>query len=393
MPAVRRPEAPGARRARGAGSTILPDGARGGASARTTGLGILYAAGRPSGKRRMRAGRAGRPGRPCRGSYGADDRHGRPYTARVTGGEPECADEIELPRPQAGTPPQHLITTLLGDYWLRRSEPLPSAALVRLAGEFGVSDLAARAALSRLARRDVLAPAKVGRRTYYRLTEGAAAVLEKGRRRIMSFGLPRGEWDGRWTLAGFSVAEEQRNLRHLLRARLRWLGFAPLYDGLWVSPTASPADTAAALAELGVGSATVFRASAVDIPGLRRPEEAWDLQALREDYERFIAHCRPLLARVRRGEVGTAEALIARSGIMDMWRTFPGRDPDLPVELLPAEWPRSAARELFVEIYDSLGTLAEIRVKQIVAEYAPELAALVSHHRTGDDLAPPGEPA
>lgn len=306
----------------------------------------------------------------------------------MTGGGRERDEEIELPRTQVGTPPQHLITTLLGDYWLRRSEPLPSAALVRLAGEFGVSDMAARAALSRLARRDVLKPARVGRRTYYRLTDRAAAVLEEGRRRIMSFGLPRGAWDKHWTLAGFSVAEEQRGLRHLLRARLRWLGFAPLYDGLWVSPSASAADTAAALVELGVDNATVFRAAAAEIPGLRRPEEAWDLQALCDDYRHFISRHTPLLARVRRGEVGAAEALTARSGIMDLWRTFPGRDPDLPDDLLPAEWPRSAARELFVEIYDTLGPLAEARVKQIIAELAPELAALVSHHGTGDDLPP-----
>ncbi|MEV5323116.1 PaaX family transcriptional regulator C-terminal domain-containing protein [Nonomuraea sp. NPDC052634] len=298
------------------------------------------------------------------------------------------ARDIDFPRFQVGTPPQHLITTLLGDYWISRPEQLPSAALVRLAEEFGVSAVAARAALSRLTKRDLLVSSKSGRRTYYRLTDQAAAVLQEGRRRIMSFGLEQGPWDGRWVMAAFSISEEQRDLRHTLRARLRWLGFAPLYDGLWVSPRADADGAAAVLAELEIPMATVFRAEALGLPGMRAPQQAWDFDALRRAYDDFIARYEPLLDRVRRGTVGASEALVARTGLMDTWRTFPSHDPDLPAELLPADWPRAAARDLFVEIYDTLGPLAEFRVRQIVAGFDPALAELVSHHRTGSILTP-----
>lgn len=299
----------------------------------------------------------------------------------------EAAD-VDFPRFQVGAPPQHLITTLLGDYWISRPEQLPSAALVRLTAEFGVSPVAARAALSRLTKRDLLVSSKSGRRTYYRLTDQAAAVLQEGRQRIMSFGLEQGAWDGRWVMAAFSISEEQRDLRHTLRARLRWLGFAPLYDGLWVSPRAEADSAAAVLSELEIPMATVFRAEALGLPGMRAPREAWDFEQLRRTYEGFVAQYAPLLDRVRKGAVGASEALVARSGIMDTWRTFPNHDPDLPAELLPADWPRAAARELFVEIYDTLGPLAEFRVRQIVAEFDPALAGLVSHHSTGSTLAP-----
>src|SRR3954462_13731339 len=60
--------------------------------------------------------------------------------------------ELDLPRAQAGAQPQHLLLTLLGDYWFQRDEHLPSAALVDLLAEFGVSAGGARAALSRPAR-------------------------------------------------------------------------------------------------------------------------------------------------------------------------------------------------------------------------------------------------
>ncbi|TQS10681.1 PaaX family transcriptional regulator [Microbispora hainanensis] len=286
-----------------------------------------------------------------------------------------------------GAPPQHLITTLLGDYWISRPEQLPSAALVRLTEEFGVSAVAARAALSRLTKRELLESSRIGRRTYYRLTDRAAAVLLEGRQRIMSFGLAQGAWDGTWAMAAFSISEEQRDLRHALRARLRWLGFAPLYDGLWVSPTANADSAAAVLAELEIPMSTVFRAEALGVAGMRAPQEAWDFDQLRRTYEDFVARYSPLLERVRRGVVGASEALVARTGIMDTWRTFPNHDPDLPVELLPAGWPRAAARDLFVEVYDTLGPLAEFRVKQIVAEFEPGLAELVAHHRTSSILA------
>lgn len=302
-------------------------------------------------------------------------------------GESSEAGDLDFPRFQVGAPPQHLITTLLGDYWISRPEQLPSAALVRLAEEFGVSAVAARAALSRLTKRELLESSRIGRRTYYRLTDRAAAVLLEGRQRIMSFGLAQGAWDGTWVMAAFSISEEQRDLRHALRARLRWLGFAPLYDGLWVSPTADADSAAAVLAELGIPMSTVFRAEALGVAGMRAPREAWDFDQLRRTYEDFVARYSPLLERVRRGVVGASEALVARTGIMDTWRTFPNHDPGLPAELLPADWPRAAARDLFVEVYDTLGPLAEFRVKQIVAAFEPELAELVAHHRTGSILA------
>jgi phenylacetic acid degradation operon negative regulatory protein len=71
---------------------------------------------------------------------------------------------------------------------------------------------------------------------------------------------------------------------------------------------------------------------------------------------------------------------------MDEWRTMPSLDPELPTELLPARWPRAAARAVFVELYDGLTGLAEQRVVQVVSGYDPDLAALVRTHtsRTGD---------
>jgi phenylacetic acid degradation operon negative regulatory protein len=292
-------------------------------------------------------------------------------------------DRVHLPRMQAGAQPQHLLITLLGDYWYGRREHLPSAALVRLLAEFGVTPVGARAALSRLARRGLLESSRVGRRTYYGLTERAAAVIADGARRIYSFGTGARSWSGQWTVAAFSIPEEQRDVRHALRSRLRWLGFAPLYDGVWVTAGDEAAAATSVLKELEITSATVM--TAVVAPGsplTGDPLAAWDLDGLRRRYQQFVAKYGPLLERIGAGEVGASEALVARTEVMHEWRNFPNLDPDLPPELLPRPWPHAEARRIFVEVYNGLGPLAQVRVRQVLAEQSPDLAELASFHTT-----------
>ena len=310
-------------------------------------------------------------------------------------GQPELADGAFASDEEPGTwsegavqRPPRLLLTLLGDYWWRRTEPLPSAALVALLAEFGISDSAARAALSRLTRNGLLITSKSGRRTVVRLSERAARILDDGGRQIFSFGQESRPWDGIWSLVAFSVPERERAARDSLRKQLRWLGFAPLYDGLWVAPRDRAAEVIAQLAELGITTATAFRAST--IPGLSPdglPQRAWDLDTLRVHYDRFIASTGSLQERTLAGQVSPVAALIARTRVMSEWRGFPELDPDLPDELLPNAWPRATARELFTSTYDLLGPLAAHRVRQIIARYSPDLAVHATYHSSELKLA------
>src|ERR1700722_4271545 len=114
-----------------------------------------------------------------------------------------------------------------------RTEPLPSASLVSLMSEFGISPSSARTALSRLARRGLLAISKVGRSTFYSPTPYAERVLREGRQRLFSFGDDSPDsWDGSWLVVAFSVPEEHRDMRHMLRTTASSLGSATLYGGV-----------------------------------------------------------------------------------------------------------------------------------------------------------------
>ena len=58
---------------------------------------------------------------------------------------------------------QQLLVTLISDYWFASTEPIPSAALVALLAEFGVTETGSRAALSRSRGRTSNQPAGMGR--------------------------------------------------------------------------------------------------------------------------------------------------------------------------------------------------------------------------------------
>jgi phenylacetic acid degradation operon negative regulatory protein len=287
---------------------------------------------------------------------------------------------IDLPRPQSGSHPQHLVLTIFGDYWWACDEYLPSAAVVRLLHEFGISNASARAALSRLGRRGLIVANRQGRNTAYRLTQPADELLTDGVQRLLTFADEDAPWDGQWTCVAFSVPESEKATRPLLRNRLRVLGCAPLFDGMWVSPQQDASRLVSVLHELDVTSATVLSGCRFEPKSGVNPVTAWDLDTLRGLYRRFVQQFVPLRDRVRAGNVNASKALKERTAIMDHWRNVSVFDPGLPQELLPSDWPRAEARRLFVEVYDSLGELAVMRIRQILGEFSPDLAALASYH-------------
>ena len=194
-----------------------------------------------------------------------------------------------------------------------------------------------------------------------------------------------------WSLVAFSIPEDNRAARDALRKQLRWRGFAPLYDGLWVSPRDHAAEVIGYLKDLDIATGTAFRAASVTADG-EIPAQAWDLDGLRRRYESFIGFAGQLRDAAAAGRVPPTDALIARTRVMDEWRAFPGLDPDLPAELLPGGWPRATARELFIGCYDLLGPLAALRVRQIITRYSPELADRAAYHSSELKLsAAPGD--
>lgn len=281
-----------------------------------------------------------------------------------------AAGSLRLPRRQAGSSPQSLAVTLIADYTLRDRGWLPSAAIVSLLGEFGVTAGTARTTISRLGRRGVLESSRQGRESVYRLTGAAADSLLVGSRSIAVFGLDAKSWDGFWTLLTFTLPNEEKVVRNAFRGHLRWRGFAPLYDGVWVSPHALSEQEHADLIAVAPAITAVFRAEHVQYRSGtgRSPVQAWDLDSIAADYSDFVQRWQPMCSRVLAGEVKSQEAVVARTEVMDTYRRFPSLDPLLPDALMPPDWPRALAREVFVTVYDALVEPAEAHVRAVAGE-------------------------
>jgi phenylacetic acid degradation operon negative regulatory protein len=274
-----------------------------------------------------------------------------------------------LPRRQTGNSPQSLAVTLVADYTLYNGAWLPNAAIVDLLGDFGITGGAARTAISRLARRGVLEGSRQGRHSFYRLTGAAAEDLSIGGVSIAAFATDPDTWDGSWTVIVFTLPKEEKSQRGVLRAQLRWRGFAPLYDGVWVSPQPLTAETYEQLIAVTPGAMTAFRARHLQFlaDATRDPIEAWDIGDIARQYRAFIRRWEALLPRIRAGRVTGADAVRSRTEIMESYRRFPALDPLLPLELMPSDWPRTRAGEVFVTAYDGLVEPAQEHVRAVVA--------------------------
>src|SRR5579884_2073072 len=173
--------------------------------------------------------------------------------------------------------PQALMLTFCGCHLLGRDQAIFSGSFLEVLQRVGVGEHAARSTLARMARRGLLHGYRSGKRVYLGLTPRAMAVLEGGGRRCWQTGPVNREWDGQWTLLGFSLPETRRADRHLLRSRLRWAGFGMLQNGLWVAP--EPVDARELFADLNVvDHINVFRGRSLDpTDTAQMVRDAWDL--------------------------------------------------------------------------------------------------------------------
>ncbi|MEU5104360.1 MULTISPECIES: PaaX family transcriptional regulator C-terminal domain-containing protein [unclassified Streptomyces] len=289
--------------------------------------------------------------------------------------------------------PRSLIVTFYGAYGRggagRPAGPVPIAALIRLLGAVGVDAPSVRSAVSRLKRRGLLVPDRTDAGAAgYALSEDARQLLDDGDRRI--YGRPgaghgTGQAAGGWLLAVFSVPEQERNKRHLLRSRLARLGFGTAAPGVWIAPDHLYEETRHTLARLELSSyVDLFRGVHAGFePTARSVRRWWDLDELATLHRAFLDAREPVLERWTGGgapESGTPESGTPDLGTLDpedayrdyvlaldSWRFLPYADPGLPTALLPRDWPGIRAAEVFAALHDRLYDAGAGYVREVLS--------------------------
>jgi phenylacetic acid degradation operon negative regulatory protein len=251
-------------------------------------------------------------------------------------------NNVEGTRQSPGMRPQSLMLSFLGIYVLPRDIAVYSGSIIDVLARVGVSEEAVRSTLTRMAKRDLLVRQRQGRKVYFGLTPRAADVLADGRRRIWETGAVNRDWDGTWTVVGFSLPDSRRDERHDLRSQLVWAGFGPLQNGLWIAP--GHKDVVAMVEYLGLaGHVNVLTAHAA------KPTEAADLVSKAFDSPTIEARYRAFLDRwqVRRPMPELPDDLARQLVLHTDWLQLVRQDPHLPAEHLPRDWPAIRAEKLF----------------------------------------------
>lgn len=256
-----------------------------------------------------------------------------------------------------------LIVTIFGDAIVPRGGTVWLGTLIEIFRAMGVGDGVVRTAVSRLAADDWLMREKIGRNSYYRLSEKGRATFAEATRRI--YGGAPAPWTGALRLAVMAPNGD----RAALRGALAEAGWGTLAPTVAVTP-----ETGGASARLGTGvdhplgalsaesddGALVLTATGEPETLRRLAALAWPLAEVAERYAHVVEAVGPVAAALEGGAAFTdLEALIARILLVHEYRRAILKDPLLPAALCPDDWPAPAARALCAQVYRRLVPASE----------------------------------
>jgi phenylacetic acid degradation operon negative regulatory protein len=255
--------------------------------------------------------------------------------------------------------PYALVFSLFGGYVLQRGVDIWTGSLIQALASLGFSDRMVRTTISRMKRMGYLEGRRVGRHSFYRLTD--TGLREVHGARELAFGTLGTQWDGRWTVVTYSVPEEHRELRDALRDSLKTFGFGCLVPGAWVSPHPLPVKMEKEWQNIGTWPyLEIFKAEHV---GPSEPGDfvshAWPhLPALADRYRAYRDKYGQVPDRFEREALDNEDCFVLHMQSLFEFMSIIIEDPALPPVLLPEDWPRPDAQSLY------------LRLRQLLAEPA-----------------------
>ena len=265
---------------------------------------------------------------------------------------------------------QQLIVTLFGLYGRAGEGVFPVSALVDMLGALGIEGPAVRSTVSRLKRSGVLVSRRQAGAAGYSLAGDVRDAFEEGDQRI--YAPERSRPGDQWSLVIFSVPEAERNRRYELRTELTSLGFGAVGAGVAIAPSNVLSQAVRRLKDRGLdGYVEYFSAdylSAHDIKS--KVPQWWDLQGLDDQYQEFLdlygaaegewaARIDAVDGDIESGTELAREAFAYYVPMLTLWRRFPYRDPNLPLEFLPDGWKAPAAKQAFWALDALLAPIAK----------------------------------
>jgi phenylacetic acid degradation operon negative regulatory protein len=230
-----------------------------------------------------------------------------------------------------------LVCLAVGAAQVKPGESVAGPVLFRLLADLGVSGSAARSLLLRMRREGWLTSQRVGRQARYRLAPIVFAGQERVERQLRG---DRPPWNGSFSGVLYTVPERYRSFRDRLRRSALLLGYVTLRPGLLVATTDRYDELVAVLPGQPAGSQLLRTKLTFAADDSRRlAADLWNLDGIAAMYWQALAEFELRVAEALQQPPAGAPALRAfATAALSLYRAG-SADPDLPAELLPADWP------------------------------------------------------
>jgi phenylacetic acid degradation operon negative regulatory protein len=264
-------------------------------------------------------------------------------TAKLTAVHGSVTPSVSLVRPQRSRTVA-FVPFLFG---VSGADELAGVALTRLLGDLGVSAGAARQQVARMCRDGQLSASRRGRGADYRLAGPFAATF---RRLRSGAGRTPPPWEGYFHAVMYQVPEAHRAYRDRLRRIAQLVGYGLLQQGVLIAAQDLSGHLAAVLAEAPPGCH--IQQASIGLPAAdaaRIARSAWDLDDVADSLR---SHITALSAASDTSTTppATAETLRRLEQLLNAPNVDLIRNPGLPAELLPADWPARQLADLMSQV-------------------------------------------
>ncbi|MGH3204788.1 MAG: PaaX family transcriptional regulator C-terminal domain-containing protein [Streptosporangiaceae bacterium] len=213
---------------------------------------------------------------------------------------------------------------------------LSGRALIQLMGDLGLSEAASRSLLLRMRKEGWLTSERSGREAKYRLAPAIDAAQARIERQLRG---QRPDWAGYFNGILYEIPEPARAFRDRLRRTAQLLGYATLRSGLLVATTDRWAELASLLPGQPDGSQLLqVQVRLGEADSRLVAARLWALDALADQYRSVLAQARARTDEAHQHPPGPAAFRAFTAATLPIFDAS-AADPDLPAELLPADWP------------------------------------------------------
>lgn len=248
---------------------------------------------------------------------------------------------------------------------------LPLKKIFRMTDPFRKSETAVRMGLSRGVQNGLLAKERKAGEVYYSITGEAARgvrhwqeTLSKYRERIP---LQLSGWNGEWSVVHLG-APADKNTAGAFTEAIRQAGYGTLGGSLWVSPYDFAEKMENLARECGI---EIFQFRGKQAGGRNSKEtaqKAWPLESLSRRYSSFEKSLAEALRKLDQNSINGGSGLpFLHTFGLEFFEVVQD-DPQLPLELLPPEWPGLRTANLFLETRERILPGAKDYVRRILSE-------------------------